>query len=352
MLVLAYNNLPQFIFIFMQEFVSHQDTLFKVLASNGQDFELNSLIIDVAKACKKIAKAIGTAEIDNNMGNAANVNVQGEQQKVLDLITNKLFIESHQFNGLVAGVASEEMPDIVVFDKKYRKNAKYLVLFDPLDGSANASLNMTVGTIFSVLKFDGETPTIADFLQKGEQQICAGYALYGTSTTLVLTTGQGVNAFTLDEATGDFILTHANISIPNETQSFAINMSNYRYWPKYIQRYIGECMQGQEGPREKDFNIRWAGAMVADVHRLLMQGGVFLYPKDSKNAAQGGRLRLMYEINPIAMIVEQAGGMAVTDVVSVLSMQPQSLHQRCGVLFGASNEIERIQGYYMDALLP
>ena len=336
----------------MHEKLMTQQSLFKVLASNGQGFELNSLIVDIAKACKKIAKAVRGAELEGNIGNAGATNIQGEQQKLLDLITNKLFIESHQFNGLVAGVASEEMDDAIVFDKKYRKNAKYLVLFDPLDGSANASLNMTVGTIFSVIPFHGDTPTQQDFLQKGANQVCAGYALYGTSTSLVLTTGNGVNGFTLDEATGEFLLTHPHIQIPMVADNFAINMANYRYWPKYIQRYIGECMQGKDGPRERDFNIRWVGAMVADVHRMLMQGGVYLYPKDSKNVGQGGRLRLMYEINPMAMIVEQAGGMALTDIMPVLDTQPHTLHQRIGVVLGPVEELERMQGYYMEALLP
>ena len=219
-------------------------------------------------------------------------------------------------------------------------------MFDPLDGSSNVNVNISVGTIFSILKSPSKEPELADFLQPGTAQICAGYALYGTSTMLVLTTGNGVNGFTLDVESGEFMLTHPNMQIPKDTQEFSINMSNYRFWQAPVQRYIDECLQGEEGPRKKDFNMRWVASMVAEVHRILVRGGVFVYPIDDKIRVKGGKLRLMYEANPMSFIVEQAGGLATTGVKRILEVLPTGLHQRVPVIMGSYTEVEKISKYH------
>ncbi|HEX5539234.1 MAG TPA: class 1 fructose-bisphosphatase, partial [Methylophilaceae bacterium] len=225
---------------------------------------------------------------------------------------------------------------------------RYLLLFDPLDGSSNVNVNISVGTIFSIVRYTGEaaTPSLADFLQPGSRQVCAGYALYGTSTMLVLTTGHGVDGFTLDSESGEFVLTHPAMRIPVDTQEFAINMSNYRFWQAPVQRYIDECLQGAEGRRRKDFNMRWVASMVAEVHRILLRGGVFIYPLDSRIKKQGGKLRLLYEANPMSFIVEQAGGAASTGQQRILDVNPVALHQRVPVMLGASNEVALLVSYH------
>jgi fructose-1,6-bisphosphatase I len=280
------------------------------------------------------------------MGSLGSENVQGEVQKALDVITNDIFVESNQRSGYVAGMASEEIDDVIEIAEKHRQNGQYLLLFDPLDGSSNVNVNISVGTIFSILESENSTPTLADFLQPGATQVCAGYALYGTSTMLVLTVGNGVNGFTLDQESGEFYLTHPNLQIAAETQEFAINMSNYRFWQEPVQRYIDECLQGEEGDRNKDFNMRWVASMVAEVHRILMRGGVFMYPIDTKLQAKGGKLRLLYEANPMSFIVEQAGGAATTGTMRILDLVPSNLHQRVPVMMGSKKEIERIVSYH------
>ena len=306
------------------------------------------ILSDIVRACKKIAVSIDEGALAGNMGSLASENIQGETQKALDMITNDIFIEANQKSGYVAGMASEEMDDIIEVAEKYRQNGDYLLLFDPLDGSSNVNVNISVGTIFSILKSAHSNPALADFLQPGSAQICAGYALYGTSTMLVLTTGNGVNGFTLDTNLGEFYLTHPNMKIAADTQEFAVNMSNYRFWQEPLQRYINECLLGADGEREKDFNMRWVASMVAEVHRILVRGGVFMYPIDTKLQAKGGKLRLMYEANPMSFIVEQAGGAASTGLERILDVVPTGLHQRVPVLMGSLNEVERIVAYHQS----
>jgi fructose-1,6-bisphosphatase I len=307
---------------------------------------LNAILADIATACKKIAIAIDSGALEGNMGNLSSQNVQGEVQKALDMITNDIFIETTQQSGYVAGMVSEEMSDIIEVDENNRQNGQYLLLFDPLDGSSNVNINISVGTIFSIVKSHNQQPVLADFLQPGTQQICAGYALYGTSTMLVFSTGNGVHGFTLDNESGEFYLTHANMQIEEDTQEFAINMSNYRFWQTPIQNYIDECLQGSEGDREKDFNMRWVASMVAEIHRILIRGGIFMYPIDSKIKKNGGKLRLMYEANPMAMLIEQAGGLATTGKTRILDITPSQIHQRVPVMMGSRNEVERIINYH------
>ncbi len=307
---------------------------------------LKAMLADVVAACKQIAIAIDSGALAGNMGSLVSENIQGEVQKALDVITNDIFIECNQQSGYVAGMASEEMDNFIEIAEKHKKYGQYLLLFDPLDGSSNVNVNISVGTIFSILKSPSKNPELADFLQPGLEQVCAGYALYGTSTMLVFTTGNGVNGFTLDLESGEFMLTHPNMQIPKDTQEFAINMSNYRFWQAPVQRYIDECLQGEEGPRKKDFNMRWVASMVAEVHRILVRGGVFMYPIDDKLHAKGGKLRLMYEANPMSFIVEQADGLATTGVKRILEVLPTGLHQRVPVMMGSHNEVERISKYH------
>lgn len=324
-------------------------TITKFLADHLQgphEVALTLMLDDIINACKKIAIAIDSGAIEGNMGSLGSENVQGEVQKALDVITNDIFIESNQRSGYVAGMASEEMDDVIEIAEKHRQNGKYLLLFDPLDGSSNVNVNISVGTIFSILESANSAPTLTDFLQPGTAQVCAGYALYGTSTMLVLTVGNGVNGFTLDQESGEFYLTHPNMQIAAETQEFAVNMSNYRFWQEPVQRYIDECLQGEEGDRKKDFNMRWVASMVAEVHRILIRGGVFMYPIDTKLEAKGGKLRLMYEASPMSFIVEQAGGAATTGTMRILDLVPSNLHQRVPVMLGSKREIERIVAYH------
>ena len=307
---------------------------------------LTAMLKDIVTACKKISLAIDQGALSGNMGSLGSQNVQGEVQKALDVITNDIFIEENQRSGYVAGMASEEMDDVIEIAGKRRQQGQYLLLFDPLDGSSNVNVNISVGTIFSILESANAQPVLSDFMQAGTTQICAGYALYGTSTMLILTTGNGVNGFTLDTGAGEFYLSHPDIKVPADTQEFAINMSNYRFWQEPVQRYIDECLQGVEGIRKKDFNMRWVASMVAEVHRILVRGGVFMYPIDSKLQAKGGKLRLMYEANPMSFIVEQAGGAATTGIQRILEVHPNGLHQRVPVMMGSRNEVERIVAYH------
>ena len=299
------------------------------------------ILSHIEQAVKKIAITIDEGAIAGNMGSLDSENVQGEVQKTLDMLTNDIFVEALQASGCVAGMVSEEVIHPI---SGTSDNGQYLLCFDPLDGSSNVNVNISVGTIFSVLKANSSQPELADFLQAGTEQICAGYALYGTSTMLVLTTGQGVNGFTLDKNINQFVLTHPHMQIPKDATEFAINMSNYRFWQAPIQNYIDECLQGAEGDRDKDFNMRWVASMVAEVHRILVRGGVFMYPSDVKN--KSGKLRLMYEANPMSFIVEQAGGGAVTGSQRVLEVSPTGIHQRVPIMLGSKNEIDRIASYH------
>ena len=319
--------------------------------------DFNALILDVAMACKAIAKSVAYGALADMYGNHAadaggSINVQGETQKKLDVVSNELFIRMNEWGGHLAGMASEEM-DLPYDSPAQHPRGKYLLVFDPLDGSSNIDVNVSVGSIFSVLRApdataEGGPLTEADFFQPGTRQIAAGYALYGPTTMLVLSVGNGVAGFTLDPVMGEFMLTHPELRVPEDTQEFAINASNSRFWEAPVKRYVDECLAGKTGPRGKDFNMRWIASMVAEAHRILMRGGVFMYPRDTKDPSKPGRLRLLYEANPVGFIMEQAGGRASTGQVPMLSVQPTSLHQRIGLVFGSKNEVERIERYHAE----
>lgn len=307
------------------------------------------LLNDIEKACKQISHMVNRGGLIGVLGSAESENVQGEVQKKLDIITNDIMVDALSWTGHLAGMASEEVDDIIRIPKHYPKG-KYLALFDPLDGSSNIDVNLTVGTIFSILRCpEGAEPNLEDFLQKGVQQVGAGFVLYGPSTMMVLTTGHGVNGFTLDQDIGEFILTHPNMKVPEDTNEFAVNMSNLRYWEPAVQRYIDECQQGLEGPRGKNFNMRWVASLVADVFRILTRGGVFLYPFDSRDPSKPAKLRLMYEANPVAFIIEQAGGACSTGRERILDIKPTGLHQRVPVVLGSKNEVDRIVAYHRES---
>lgn len=309
------------------------------------DFTL--LLNDIVTACKKISHLVNRGDLIGVLGNADSENVQGEVQKKLDIITHDIMVEALNWTGHLAGMASEEIDEPIKIPAQYPKG-KYLALFDPLDGSSNIDLNLTVGTIFSILRCrEGVEPEMDDFLRKGSEQVCAGFVLYGPSTMMVLTTGHGVNGFTLDPDIGEFILTHPDIKIPEETSEFAINMSNQRFWEKPVQRYVDECLQGVEGVRGKNFNMRWIASLVAEVYRILMRGGVFMYPLDN-HKSKTGRLRLMYEANPIGFIIEQAGGACSTGRERILDVKPKDIHQRVPLILGSKNEVERIVSYHLE----
>ncbi|HQR04579.1 MAG: class 1 fructose-bisphosphatase [Proteobacteria bacterium] len=311
----------------------------------GSDLRL--LIEVVARACKSIASAIGKGGLTGVLGSAGSDNIQGEAQKKLDVISNEILLEANEWGGHLAAMASEEMEHPHPIPNRYPKG-EFLLLFDPLDGSSNIDVNVSVGTIFSVLRCpDGMEPGEQAFLQPGTRQVCAGYAVYGPTTLLVLTLGDGVNIFTLDRELGSFVLTQENVRIPEDTREFAINASNARHWEAPVKRYIDELLAGKDGPRGHDFNMRWVASMVADVHRIISRGGIFLYPLDSKTAAKGGKLRLMYEANPMAFIIEQAGGRATDGRGRILDIVPAGLHQRVPVILGSRNEVERATAYHI-----
>jgi len=300
----------------------------------------------VARSCKSISQAVNKGALGGVLGTAESENVQGEIQKKLDIIANEVLIEANEWGGNLAAMASEEMEDIYVVPNRYPQG-EYLLLFDPLDGSSNIDVNVSIGTIFSVLrKPEGSQVSEQDFLQAGSKQVAAGYCVYGPQTTLVLTVGNGVAMFTLDREQGSFVLTQENIQIPADTQEFAINMSNMRHWDAPIKRYVDECLAGKEGPRGKDFNMRWIASMVADVHRILTRGGIFMYPWDKREPTKPGKLRLMYEANPMGWLIEQAGGAATNGKERILDINPTQLHQRVSVILGSKNEVERVTGYH------
>jgi len=308
--------------------------------------QLRLLLEVVARACKGISHSVNKGALGEVLGSAGSENVQGEVQKKLDIIANEVLIEANEWGGHLAAMASEEMDTIYQVPNRYPRG-EYLLLFDPLDGSSNIDVNVSIGTIFSVLvKPEGPQVSEQDFLQAGRQQVAAGYCVYGPQTTLVLTVGHGVAMFTLDREQGSFVLTEEDVRIPADTKEFAINMSNMRHWDAPTRRYIDECLQGSEGPRGKDFNMRWIASMVADVHRILSRGGVFMYPWDKREPGKPGKLRLMYEANPMAWLVEQAGGAATNGHQRILDIAPEQLHQRVSVVLGSKNEVERVTGYY------
>ena len=343
--------------------LTHRWTLTRYLIEQRRRFpaasgDLNALILDISLACKAIARIVAMGVLAESADPAVParggaINVQGEVQKPLDVLSNEIFVRMNEWSGHLAGMASEEMERPTQIPASYPRG-KYLLVFDPLDGSSNIDVNMTVGSIFSILRApqevadSGRDVTEADFLQPGATQVAAGYALYGPTTMLVLTVGNGVSGFTLDPNLGEFVLTHPDIALPPDTHEFAINSSNSRFWEPPVKRYVDECLAGRTGPRGKDFNTRWIASMVAEAHRILMRGGVFLYPRDTREAGRNGRLRLLYEANPIGFIMEQAGGRASTGRQPILGVMPSALHQRVGLVFGSKNEVERIERYHHD----
>jgi fructose-1,6-bisphosphatase I len=309
--------------------------------------QLRLLIEVVARACKGISHAVNKGALGGVLGSAESENVQGEIQKKLDIIANEVLIEANEWGGHLAAMASEEMEEIHAVPNGFPQG-EYLLLFDPLDGSSNIDVNVSIGTIFSVLKKpQGDAAVVEkDFFQPGKNQVAAGYCLYGPQTTLVLTVGNGVAMFTLDREQGSFFLTQENVQIPVDTQEFAINMSNMRHWDTPVKNYIDDCLQGSEGPRGKDFNMRWIASMVTDVHRILTRGGIFLYPWDKREPGKPGKLRLMYEANPMGWLVEQAGGAASTGTQRILDIVPQKLHERVSVVLGSKNEVAQAEAYF------
>ncbi len=312
--------------------------------------DLRLLIEVVSRACKAISRAVNKGALGDVLGAAGTGNIQGEAQQKLDVLSNEILIEANEWGGHLAGCASEEMDEFIRIPNAYPKG-NYLLLYDPLDGSSNIDVNISVGTIFSVLRCPGDADALgtSDFLQPGTAQVAAGYAVYGQSTILVLTVGHGTHAFTLDRELGSFLLTQRDMQIPADTREFAINMSNQRHWFAPMRKYIDELLAGKTGPRGKDFNMRWVASMVADVHRILTRGGIFIYPRDRREADKPGKLRLMYEANPMSFIVEQAGGAATNGLKRIMDVQPDQLHQRVAVFLGSKNEVELATRYHLDA---
>ena len=304
--------------------------------------ELAQVVETIASTCKTIDQALQKGALAGVLGSAGHENVQGETQKKLDVISNDYLIDALKIHPHVGGLASEELDEFT----PAQENGKYLVLFDPLDGSSNIDINMCVGTIFSILPAKNAQTQAADFMQAGTAQVAAGYVLYGPSTMLALTVGAGVVFFTFDPTTQDFLLTNENIQVAADTQEFAINASNQRHWEAPVKRYIDELLAGKTSVREKDFNMRWVACMVGDIHRILCRSGIFLYPYDLKDPKKAGRLRLMYEANPMSMLIEQAGGASTTGRVRILDIQPTELHQRVPVIIGSRNEVERVTSYH------
>ena len=311
--------------------------------------DLRLLLEVVSRACKLISRSIAKGALGEVLGSADSENVQGEAQKKLDVLSNEILLEANEWGGHLAGMASEEMETIYETPNRFPQG-EYLLVFDPLDGSSNIDINSPVGTIFSVLKKVDHDHSVDedDFLQPGRDQVAAGYAIYGSQTLMVLTTGHGTHCFTLDPELGSWILTHENMQIPKAAAEFAINTSNERFWYPPVQRYVKELQAGDTGPLGKHYNMRWVAAMAADIHRILTRGGIFMYPGDQRTGKNSGHIRLLYEASPMAMIVEQAGGLATNGVDNILDMQPESLHQRVPVFLGSAEEVERITNYHKN----
>ena len=316
----------------------------QILSSEGVSAELELVIKDIMVACKDIDYKLGQGDLAGILGATEDENIQGETQKLLDVISNDLLKDILVANPYVRGVGSEEEDYTIAANA----DGKFLVTFDPLDGSSNIDVNLSVGTIFSVLEAQDDTAGDNQevFLQDGRKQVAAGYVLYGPSALLVMTTGKGVNLFTLDKNIGEFVLTKEQLQIPEDTAEFAINMSNQRFWEPEMKQYIDDCLQGEEGPLGKRYNMRWVASMVAEVHRILIRGGIFMYPYDSRDPSKAGKLRLMYEGNPMSMIVEQAGGASSTGRMDIMDVQPKGIHDRVPVVLGSKNEVEKVVAYH------
>lgn len=317
--------------------------------TNTLPSDLRFLIEVIAEACKIIRLHVNKGAVSNMLGSAGSKNVQGEIQKKLDILSNEILLDANIWSGSLAAIASEEIETFFPIPTTYPQG-DYLLVFDPLDGSSNIDINVSIGTIFSVLRLENHDQKITEqsFLQAGSQQVMAGYTVYGPQSILVFTTGNGVNCFTLDHELGSWVLTQRNLRIPLETREYAINASNIRHWYQPVQRYVSELNAGKEGPRQKDFNMRWVASMVADVHRVLSRGGIFMYPADKRTPDRPGKLRLMYEANPIAFIVEQAGGSATNGKKRILNIQPKSLHERVAVFLGSKNEVDLVTRYHLE----
>lgn len=335
----------------MQSGVTLSQFVAEHVSNNGNSADaeqLGQLVNDVALACIKLAALVRQGELAGVLGAAGAENVQGEQQKKLDVIANDVFIEMTERTGTVAGLASEEMDHHYPIPQEFERG-NYLLTFDPLDGSSNIDVNGATGTIFSITQHNSNaSPTDNDFLQPGRSQVCAGYCLYSSASMLVLTFGNGVGGFTLDANRNEFVLSHPNMSIPAATSEFAINAAYAEHWQEPVKRYIAECVAGKGGPLGKAFNMRWAGSMVGDIHRILCRGGIFLYPLDNRMISENkaGKLRLLYEANPMGWLIEQAGGLAHTGLEPILDINPHSLHQRVPVIMGSSDEVQRVVSYH------
>ncbi len=314
------------------------------LRQDNVPLDLISLIKTILAATKEISFRVSQGHLGDIMGSTLDENIQGEVQKQLDVVANELFKDILLESGFVKAISSEEEDHSVAGDE----NGKYIVSFDPLDGSSNIDINSLIGTIFSIHEAPKDIAAGDDdmFKQAGDKQVCAGYVLYGPSTMLVMTTGSGTHFYVLDRTHGGFLLVERNVQVPADTQEFAINMSNQRFWQAPMQNYIGDLIAGDTGPREKNFNMRWIAAMVGDIHRVLCRGGIFTYPADSKKPEQPYKLRLMYEANPMAFLLEQAGGLAMTSQGRIMDIEPESIHQRVEVIMGSKNEVEKCLSYY------
>lgn len=328
-----------------------QITLSEMLANevktNGLDEKLAKLIETVAACGVEISSEVACGALLGVLGMAGSENVQGEEQKKLDVISNEIVTKAVLDSGVVAACASEEMNHCVACGCEERR--PYLICYDPLDGSSNIDINVSIGTIFSILPnphADATAPCDEDFLQPGDRQLAAGYIMYGPQTQMVLTLGRGVVMFTLDPRTNTYILTNDNVQVSEQAKEFAINCSNMRHWEEPVRRYIDELLAGKTSVRGKDYNMRWVAAMVAEVHRILCRGGIFMYPKDNRDPSKPGKLRLMYEANPMSWLMEQAGGRATNGHERILSIQPEKLHQRVAVFLGAKEEVERVTSYH------
>ena len=306
---------------------------------------LQDLLVALTNTCTTLSDEVAQGALIGILGSAGTGNVQGEVQQKLDVIANDLLIAGVQSCQSLAGIASEEIEDPLPVGKGV---GDYLLLFDPLDGSSNIDVNVSIVTIFSILKKPNpNAPLItADFLQAGRTQVAAGYVVYGPQTTLAISLGEGVDLFTLDNVSGEFLLIKQGVQISESTREFAINMSNMRHWAAPVKRYVDECLAGSGGVRQKDFNMRWIASMVADVHRVLSRGGVFMYPWDQRDPKKPGKLRLMYEANPMGFLVEQAGGAVINGVNTILDLQPQALHERVSVILGSKEEVNLLRQYH------
>ena len=306
---------------------------------------LQDLLIALTNTCTTLSNEVAQGALIGILGSAGTGNVQGEVQQKLDVIANDLLIAGVQSCQSLAGIASEEIEDPLPVGKGV---GDYLLLFDPLDGSSNIDVNVSIGTIFSVLKKPNPNAPLStsDFLQPGRTQVAAGYVVYGPQTTLAISLGEGVDVFTLDAVSGEFLLIKQGVRISESTHEFAINMSNMRHWAAPVKRYVDECLAGSSGIRKKDFNMRWIASMVADVHRVLSRGGVFMYPWDQRDPKKPGKLRLMYEANPMGFLVEQAGGAVINGVDTILDLQPKALHERVSVILGSKEEVNLLRQYH------